>query len=240
MNPRVVRRGTRCRARSAVDRPAAAGRTRARRPARRPEARTAAGSVTTRSGVPSCQPPVQRRSGRQVASIAFARAVRDPALKDCDLRVGQRIQTDELVARRIRFPRRHDAILRDERHLRRVRSRLAYVSRLNGADPPGWWHWAHLLKTTGATSFEKVTWPNAGAGSSARTARTQGYLLVHQSVTAEITRSVQSRAMANKRQKRAFFCRNSVVRWAFSAVYWMDVLRQFRAFITHRMTGESL
>ena len=31
-----------------------------------------------------------------------------------------------------------------------------------------------------------------------------------------------------------------VVRRAFSAVYWMDVHKHFRAFITHRMTGESL
>lgn len=31
-----------------------------------------------------------------------------------------------------------------------------------------------------------------------------------------------------------------VVGRAFSAVYWMDVLGQFRAFITHRMTGDSL
>ena len=66
--------------------------------------------------------PARRR--RQVASIAFARAVRDPTLKSGDLRVAQRIQSDEPVAGRIDFPRRHDAISRDDRHLRGVRSRL--------------------------------------------------------------------------------------------------------------------
>jgi hypothetical protein len=33
----------------------------------------------------------------------------------------------------------------------------AYDSRLNGADPPGWWQVPHLANTTGAMSFEKVT-----------------------------------------------------------------------------------
>jgi len=40
--------------------------------------------------------------------------------------------------------------------------------------------------------------------------------------------------------KAGVFLPQSVVHWAFSAVYWMDVLDKFRAFITHRMTGESL
>ena len=31
------------------------------------------------------------------------------------------------------------------------------VSRLNGAEPSGRWHWAHLLKMMGATSLVKVT-----------------------------------------------------------------------------------
>jgi hypothetical protein len=40
--------------------------------------------------------------------------------------------------------------------------------------------------------------------------------------------------------KARVFLPHFVVRWAFSAVYWKDVHSQFRAFITHRMTGESL
>src|SRR5688572_16633085 len=54
-----------------------------------------------------------RRCGGQVASITFARTVRDPSLECRDLRVSQGIQTDEPVPCRIDFPRRHDAIFCD-------------------------------------------------------------------------------------------------------------------------------
>jgi len=39
----------------------------------------------------------------------------------------------------------------------------AYVSRLNGAGPFGWWHLPHRLKRIGAMSFENVTGGGAAA-----------------------------------------------------------------------------
>ena len=38
--------------------------------------------------------------------------------------------------------------------------------------------------------------------------------------------------MGENKAKTPGFLPKTVVRWAFSAVYWMDVLRQFAAFIT--------
>jgi hypothetical protein len=39
----------------------------------------------------------------------------------------------------------------------------AYVRRLNGAGPSGWWHLPHRLKRIGAMSFENVTGGGAAA-----------------------------------------------------------------------------
>jgi hypothetical protein len=53
-----------------------------------------------------------------------------------------------------------------------------------------------------------------------------------------------SRAIAGNGEQMAkivVFLPQFIAHWAFSAVYWMDVLRHFAAFIiTYRMTGESL
>ena len=68
----------------------------------------------------------------------------------------------------------------------------------------------------------------------------QSYLLVHQSVTGEITAQRAIARNSEYKAKISVFLPQFVVHWAYSAVYWMDVLGQFRAFITHRMTGESL
>jgi hypothetical protein len=46
--------------------------------------------------------------------------------------------------------------------------------------------------------------------------------------------------MGENMAKAGGFLPDFVVHRAFSAVYWKDVHSQFRAFITHRMTGESL
>jgi hypothetical protein len=51
----------------------------------------------------------RRRCVRQHAAVAFARAIRDPSLEKSDLRFGERIQSDELFAVRVRLPWRHDA-----------------------------------------------------------------------------------------------------------------------------------
>jgi hypothetical protein len=72
----------------------------------------------------------------------------------------------------------------------------AYVSRLNGAGPFGWWHLPHRLKRIGAMSFENVT----GGGAAAS---------VERAVFATVAQAVIANAMAHDLIGKALIIKTS-------------------------------
>src|SRR5690349_17480042 len=150
------------------------------------------------------------RSRRQVARIPFARAISHPLFEDRDLRIRERIQTDELVARGINFPWRHDTRLRDESDLRRVRARLAIGQQTEWRRSTRIVALSALAEHDRGDVFGEGDLPERARRQQGENHRNQSYVLVNQSVTAEILVALMTRAMANKRQKHAFFCHKSL------------------------------
>ena len=107
--PAGDRRGTRRRARSASgDRHRERRSCGTRRPCRA-AACTGSGSVSTRSGVPSCQPPGNVGGFGASAGFPFGRALLDPLRDERDLIVAEPPFVGELAVSGLGQPRRHRA-----------------------------------------------------------------------------------------------------------------------------------